>query len=90
LPGFPGTFQLSATVPMLLQDKVAVVYGAGGAIGGAVARAFASEGATQVLTGRQLAPVELSPRRSLPPAGPPRRRRSTRSTSKPSTSTSGP
>jgi NAD(P)-dependent dehydrogenase (short-subunit alcohol dehydrogenase family) len=30
---------------MLLKDKVAVIYGAGGAIGGAVARAFASEGA---------------------------------------------
>jgi NAD(P)-dependent dehydrogenase (short-subunit alcohol dehydrogenase family) len=43
---------------MLLQDKVAVIYGAGGAIGGAVARAFASEGATAFLTGRQLAPVE--------------------------------
>ena len=30
----------------MLKDKVAVIYGAGGAIGGAVARAFASEGAT--------------------------------------------
>jgi hypothetical protein len=30
---------------MMLKDKVAVIYGAGGAIGGAVARAFASEGA---------------------------------------------
>jgi NAD(P)-dependent dehydrogenase (short-subunit alcohol dehydrogenase family) len=43
---------------MLLQDKVAVIYGAGGAIGGAVARAFAREGATLFLTGRKLAPVE--------------------------------
>ena len=43
---------------MLLKDKVAVIYGAGGAIGGAVARAFASEGATLHLTGRSLAPVE--------------------------------
>jgi NAD(P)-dependent dehydrogenase (short-subunit alcohol dehydrogenase family) len=43
---------------MLLKDKVAVIYGAGGAIGGAVARAFASEGATVFLTGRHLAPVE--------------------------------
>jgi NAD(P)-dependent dehydrogenase (short-subunit alcohol dehydrogenase family) len=43
---------------MLLNDKVAVIYGAGGAIGGAVARAFAPEGATLFLTGRQLAPVE--------------------------------
>jgi NAD(P)-dependent dehydrogenase (short-subunit alcohol dehydrogenase family) len=29
---------------MMLKDKIAVIYGAGGAIGGAVARAFASEG----------------------------------------------
>jgi NAD(P)-dependent dehydrogenase (short-subunit alcohol dehydrogenase family) len=36
-----------------------VVYGAGGAIGGAVARAFAAEGATVFLTGHNLAPVEL-------------------------------
>jgi NAD(P)-dependent dehydrogenase (short-subunit alcohol dehydrogenase family) len=43
---------------MILQDKVAVIYGAGGAIGGAVARAFASEGAKVFLTGRNLAPVE--------------------------------
>jgi NAD(P)-dependent dehydrogenase (short-subunit alcohol dehydrogenase family) len=43
---------------MLLNDKVAVVYGAGGAVGGAVARAFAAEGATLFLTGRRLAPVE--------------------------------
>jgi NAD(P)-dependent dehydrogenase (short-subunit alcohol dehydrogenase family) len=43
---------------MLLQDKVAVIYGAGGAIGGAVARAFAREGAELFLTGRHLAPVQ--------------------------------
>jgi NAD(P)-dependent dehydrogenase (short-subunit alcohol dehydrogenase family) len=43
---------------MLLRDKVAVIYGAGGAIGGAVARAFASEGARVFLTGHKLAPVE--------------------------------
>ena len=43
---------------MILQGKVAVVYGAGGAIGGAVARAFASEGAKVFLTGRKRAPVE--------------------------------
>ncbi|WP_431212892.1 SDR family NAD(P)-dependent oxidoreductase [Puia sp. P3] len=40
-----------------LKDKVAVIYGAGGAIGGAVARAFAREGARLFLTGRRLAPV---------------------------------
>ncbi|MFI7067161.1 SDR family NAD(P)-dependent oxidoreductase [Kribbella sp. NPDC050124] len=43
---------------MMLKDKVAVVYGAGGGIGGAVARAFAQEGAKLFLTGRDLAAVE--------------------------------
>jgi len=43
---------------MLLQEKVAVVYGAGGEIGGAVARAFAAEGATVFATGRVREPVE--------------------------------
>lgn len=43
---------------MLLEKKVAVIYGAGGAIGGAVARAFASEGARVFLTGRERASVE--------------------------------
>jgi NAD(P)-dependent dehydrogenase (short-subunit alcohol dehydrogenase family) len=43
---------------MMLKDKVAVLYGAGGAVGGAVARAFASEGAKVFLTGRLRAPVE--------------------------------
>jgi NAD(P)-dependent dehydrogenase (short-subunit alcohol dehydrogenase family) len=41
-----------------LKDKVGVIYGAGGEIGGAVARAFAREGARLFLTGRRLAPVE--------------------------------
>src|SRR5262249_81981 len=44
---------------MILKNKVAVIYGAGGAIGGAVARAFAAEGAKLFLTGRHLAPVEV-------------------------------
>ena len=43
---------------MILKNKVAVIYGAGGAIGSAVARAFASEGASVFLTGRRRAPVE--------------------------------
>jgi NAD(P)-dependent dehydrogenase (short-subunit alcohol dehydrogenase family) len=43
---------------MLLDDKVAVIYGAGGDIGGAIARAFARAGASLFLTGRHLAPVE--------------------------------
>ncbi len=37
---------------MLLQGKHAVIYGAGGSLGGAVARVFAREGATVFLTGR--------------------------------------
>jgi NAD(P)-dependent dehydrogenase (short-subunit alcohol dehydrogenase family) len=40
---------------MLLEHKRAVIYGAGGAIGGAVARAFAREGAKVFLAGRTLA-----------------------------------
>jgi NAD(P)-dependent dehydrogenase (short-subunit alcohol dehydrogenase family) len=43
---------------MMLQNKVAVIYGAGGAIGSAVARAFAREGAKLFLTGRKKASVE--------------------------------
>jgi NAD(P)-dependent dehydrogenase (short-subunit alcohol dehydrogenase family) len=43
---------------MMLKDKVAVIYGAGGAVGAAVARAFAAEGANLFLTGRSLASVE--------------------------------
>jgi NAD(P)-dependent dehydrogenase (short-subunit alcohol dehydrogenase family) len=42
----------------MLQDKIAVIYGAGGGIGAAVAHAFAREGAKLFLTGRRLAPVE--------------------------------
>src|SRR5215813_8252650 len=44
---------------MLLESKVAVIYGAGGAIGGAVARAFARDGGRVFLTGRHLAPVQV-------------------------------
>src|SRR5262245_1603724 len=43
---------------MMLKNKVAVIYGAGGDIGAAVARAFAREGAKVFLTGRKLAPVK--------------------------------
>jgi NAD(P)-dependent dehydrogenase (short-subunit alcohol dehydrogenase family) len=42
---------------MLLKDKVAVIYGAGGDVGGAVARAFAREGAKLFLSGRNLGKV---------------------------------
>jgi NAD(P)-dependent dehydrogenase (short-subunit alcohol dehydrogenase family) len=43
---------------MMLKNKVAVIYGAGGAVGSAVARAFAREGAKPFLTGRHRAPIE--------------------------------
>jgi 3-oxoacyl-[acyl-carrier protein] reductase len=43
---------------MLLEKKNAVIYGGGGAIGAAVARAFAREGANVFLVGRTLASVE--------------------------------
>ncbi|HEX2125568.1 MAG TPA: SDR family oxidoreductase [Thermoleophilaceae bacterium] len=43
---------------MLLEEKNAVIYGGGGSIGGAVARAFAREGATVHLAGRTLETLE--------------------------------
>jgi NAD(P)-dependent dehydrogenase (short-subunit alcohol dehydrogenase family) len=43
---------------MLLENKVAAIYGAGGPIGGAVARAFAREGASVFLSGRTQAKLD--------------------------------
>jgi 3-oxoacyl-[acyl-carrier protein] reductase len=43
---------------VLLEGKNAVIYGAGGSIGGAVARAFAREGARVFLAGRTLESLE--------------------------------
>src|SRR5262249_50735959 len=43
---------------MILEKKIAVVYGAGGAIGAAVAQAFAREGAVVHLAGRTLDKLE--------------------------------
>ncbi len=43
---------------VLLEDKNAVIYGAGGSIGGAAARAFAGEGAKVHLAGRTLESLE--------------------------------
>jgi NAD(P)-dependent dehydrogenase (short-subunit alcohol dehydrogenase family) len=43
---------------MLLKGKNAIIYGAGGAIGGAVARAFAREGARVFLTGRSIVTID--------------------------------
>jgi NAD(P)-dependent dehydrogenase (short-subunit alcohol dehydrogenase family) len=43
---------------VLLENRIAVVYGGGGPVGGAVARAFAREGATVHLAGRTPEPLE--------------------------------
>ncbi|HEY8601201.1 MAG TPA: SDR family oxidoreductase [Thermomicrobiales bacterium] len=43
---------------MMLQGKVAVIYGAGGPIGGAIAAAFAREGAAVFLAGRTRASLD--------------------------------
>lgn len=43
---------------MLLENKIAVIHGAGGDVGGAVARAFAREGARLFLSGRDVRKVE--------------------------------
>jgi NAD(P)-dependent dehydrogenase (short-subunit alcohol dehydrogenase family) len=45
-------------IDMLLKNKVAVIYGAAGSIGAAVARAFARDGGRVFLTGRRLAALE--------------------------------
>jgi len=42
----------------LLTDKTAIIYGAGGSLGGAAARTFAREGAAVVLAGRTREPLE--------------------------------
>ena len=43
---------------MLLRDKTAIIYGASGAVGGAVAKAFSREGARVVLAARGRAGLE--------------------------------
>lgn len=43
---------------MLLENKIAIIHGAGGKIGGATARQFARDGARLFLAGRTLAKVE--------------------------------
>jgi NAD(P)-dependent dehydrogenase (short-subunit alcohol dehydrogenase family) len=51
---------------MMLKNKVAVIYGAGGAVGGAVARAFAREGAKLFLAGRHRPRVEAVAKEVVP------------------------
>ena len=48
------TVNRTKKLEMLLKNKNAIIYGAGGSIGGSVARAFAREGATVYLVGRTL------------------------------------
>src|SRR5689334_16588183 len=43
---------------MLLKNKIAVIYGAAGAIGSSAAMAFAKEGAKVMLTGRTLGKLQ--------------------------------
>lgn len=43
---------------MLLSGKVAILYGAGGSVGAAIAQAFAAEGAVVVLAGRRQEPLD--------------------------------
>jgi NAD(P)-dependent dehydrogenase (short-subunit alcohol dehydrogenase family) len=59
----------SLETEMILKNKIAVIYGAGGAVGGAVARAFAREGARLFLTGRHKPPVEAVAREIIDSAG---------------------
>jgi NADP-dependent 3-hydroxy acid dehydrogenase YdfG len=42
----------------MLTNKNAVIYGAGGAVGGAIARAFARKGARVFLIGRSLSKID--------------------------------
>ena len=67
---------------MLLQNKVAVIYGAGGAIGGAVRAPLRARGARFSSPGASGHRSKRSRRTSLPPAEPPRRRKSTLSTNR--------
>ena len=53
----------------LLRGKVAVIYGAGGSIGGAVARAFAAEGAFVYLAGRTESRLQKVARQILEDGG---------------------
>ena len=52
-----------------LERKTAIIYGAGGAIGGAVSRAFAAEGATVFLTGLDLSAVHVVAREIIEAGG---------------------
>jgi NAD(P)-dependent dehydrogenase (short-subunit alcohol dehydrogenase family) len=57
-PRAPSFAAGKETETMMLRNKTAIIYGAGGSVGSAVARAFAREGATVFLSGRRRASVE--------------------------------
>jgi len=73
-------------VDVLLENRNAVIYGGGGSIGGAVARAFAREGAHVFLAGRTRAKLQAVADEIRSTGGAARRRSSTRSMSARSTS----
>jgi 3-oxoacyl-[acyl-carrier protein] reductase len=54
---------------MLLNNKNAIIYGAGGAIGGAVAQAFAREGAKVFLAGRTISKLNIVAKKILAEGG---------------------
>jgi NAD(P)-dependent dehydrogenase (short-subunit alcohol dehydrogenase family) len=54
----PITGQSAKITSMILQNKNAVIYGAGGSLGGAVAKALAGAGATVFLSGRTISSVQ--------------------------------
>jgi len=85
-PLFGDTVELA----MLLKNKIALVYGGGGAIGGAVARVFAREGAKVFLAGRTLAKLQKVAKDISDAVGSPTPPRLTRWTNKPSTGTPTP
>jgi 7-alpha-hydroxysteroid dehydrogenase len=49
---------MKGEISMLLSDKTSIIYGAGGAVGGSVARAFAREGSYVFLAGRSREKLE--------------------------------
>ena len=54
---------------MILQNKNAVIYGAGGSLGGAVAKALAAAGARVFLTGRHFGSVQKTAEEILASGG---------------------
>jgi 3-oxoacyl-[acyl-carrier protein] reductase len=53
------TLNLQKEIVMLLKNKIAVIYGGGGVIGGSIARAFSREGASVNLAGRSRAKLDV-------------------------------